>query len=80
LATVLPALPLDAPPTLLAAGGAPYFLAGGPVQLLSLAEITDLDSASLKRALVTIGLGRVDGDTLGYVPPAGSTIDVLQVN
>ncbi|PRC61531.1 hypothetical protein C6A85_08245, partial [Mycobacterium sp. ITM-2017-0098] len=37
LATVLPALPLDAPPTLLAAGGAPYFLAGGPVQLLSLA-------------------------------------------
>ncbi|PRC42098.1 hypothetical protein C6A85_000000112260, partial [Mycobacterium sp. ITM-2017-0098] len=42
--------------------------------------ITDLDSASLKRALVTIGLGRVDGDTLGYVPPAGSTIDVLQVN
>lgn len=80
LAAVLPSLPLDAPPTLLAAGGAPYFLTGDPVKLLSAAEIADLDSASLKRALVTISLGRVNGDTLGYVPPVGSSIVVNQVD
>lgn len=80
VATVLPSLPVDLPPSVLATGGAPYFLNGDPVTLLSIAQIIDPDSAALKRALVTISLGRVDGDALGYAPPAGSTVSVLQVD
>ncbi|MGB2921424.1 MAG: hypothetical protein WA944_22590, partial [Mycobacterium sp.] len=52
---------LQLPPSLLAVGGLPYVLGGDPVKLLSVAEIVDLDSSSLKSATVTIGLGRQDG-------------------
>lgn len=78
---VLPGLPLDAPPSVVAVGGLPYFLGGNPVKLLSVAEITDLDSASLKQAIIKIGdLTRSAGDKLGYVAPGGIDIDVEQVN
>lgn len=78
---VLPGLPLDAPPSILAVGGLPYFLGGNPVKLLSVAEIADLDSASLKRATITISdLTRSTGDILGYEVPDGVDIDVDYVN
>ncbi|WP_349270780.1 hypothetical protein MPNTM1_02221 [Mycolicibacterium parafortuitum] len=80
LVTVL-GLPLAAPPTLLAAGGLPYFLGGAPVRLLSVAEITDLDSASLQRVLVKMTpLTAVAGDKLGYVAPAGISVGVNQID
>ncbi|MDA2889419.1 hypothetical protein PDG61_00690 [Mycolicibacterium sp. BiH015] len=78
---VLPGLPLDAPPSILAVGGLPYFLGGDPVRLLSVAEIEDLDSASLQQATITISdLTRSTGDTLGYDVPDGIDIDVDYVN
>lgn len=80
LVTVL-GLPVDAPPSLLAAGGLPYFLGGAPVPLLSLAQIVDVDSASMQRVLVAMSaLTRVAGDKLGYVAPAGITVGVNQVD
>lgn len=79
--TVLPGLPLDAPPSVLAIGGAPYILGGDPVALLSVAEVIDPDSSSLARALVRIGeLGRMTGDTLTYLAPAGITIGAQQID
>lgn len=78
---VLPGLPLDVPPSILAVGGLPYFLGGDPVKLLSVAEIEDLDSASLKQAMITISdLTRSAGDTLGFEVPDGIDIDVDYVN
>lgn len=80
-AVVLPGLPLDAPPSVLAVGGLPYFLGGDPVKLLSVAVIEDLDSASLKQATVTISdLTRSTGDTLGYEAPDGIDINVDYVD
>ena len=78
VAAVLPAVYL--PPSLLAVGGLPYILGGDPIKLLSVAEVVDLDSSSLTSATVTIGLGRQDGDVLGYAPPLGSTITATWVN
>ncbi|MDW5612666.1 hypothetical protein [Mycolicibacterium sp. D5.8-2] len=79
--TVLPGLPLDAPPSVLAVGGTPYFLGEDPVALLSVAQIVDPDSSAMTRALVRIGeLGRMAGDTLTYVAPAGITIGVQQID
>lgn len=78
---VLPGLPLDVPPSILAVGGLPYFLGGAPVKLLSVAEIEDLDSGSMKQATITISaLTRSAGDTLGYEVPDGIDIDVDYVN
>lgn len=78
---VLPGLPLDAPPSIVAVGGLPYFLGGNPVKLLSVAEITDLDSSSLKQAIIKMtDLTRSTGDKLSYAAPDGIDIDVEQVN
>lgn len=78
---VLPGLPLDAPPSVVAVGGLPYFLGGNPVKLLSVAEIADLDSSSLKQAVIKISeVTRSTGDRLGYEVPAGVDIVVTYVN
>ncbi|MFW0152630.1 hypothetical protein ACNUDN_22840 [Mycobacterium sp. smrl_JER01] len=72
LVAVLPAIYL--PPSLVAAGGLPYVLAGNPVKLLSIAEIIDLDSSSMQSVTLTITGGRQTGDTLGYIAPDGSLV------
>ncbi|PRC47290.1 hypothetical protein C6A85_85700, partial [Mycobacterium sp. ITM-2017-0098] len=71
---------VQVPPTAVVVGGLPYLLGGDPVKLLTVAEITDVDSPSLKEATVTIGVGRVAGDTLGWTAPSGSTIAATWIN
>ncbi|KMO67790.1 MSCRAMM family adhesin SdrC [Mycolicibacterium chlorophenolicum] len=75
LVTVVPGIVVKLPPTVLAVGGlTPFTLGGNPVKLLSVAEITDLDSGSMKGATVKITAGLKTGDTLDYVAPQGITI------
>ncbi|MGE2731646.1 hypothetical protein ACQI4F_19405 [Mycolicibacterium vaccae] len=57
---------LQVPPTLVAIGSLPYQLGGDPTKLLSVAEIVDLDSESLKRAVLKFTLGDVAGDALHF--------------
>ncbi|MGE2737026.1 hypothetical protein [Mycolicibacterium vaccae] len=57
---------LQVPPTLVAIGSLPYQLGGDPTKLLSVAEIIDLDSESLKRAVLKFTLGDVSGDALHF--------------
>ncbi|BBX68352.1 hypothetical protein MPSYJ_18130 [Mycolicibacterium psychrotolerans] len=75
LVTVVPGIVIKLPPGILALGGlTPFTLGGSPVKLLSVAEITDLDSDSMKSATVKITAGVQPGDTLNYVAPEGITI------
>ena len=75
LVTVVPGIVVKLPPAVLAVGGlTPFTLGGNPVKLLSVAEITDLDSDSMKGATVKITAGLQSGDILNYVAPQGITI------
>ncbi|TRW85615.1 hypothetical protein FK535_09365 [Mycolicibacterium sp. 018/SC-01/001] len=69
---LLPALQI--PPSLLAVGGGPFRLGADPVKLFSVAEISDLDSSSLSSVTVSLGDGKLTGDTLSYTAPQGSQI------
>lgn len=76
LVTVVPGIVVKLPPAVLAVGGlTPFTLGGNPVKLLSVAEITDVDSDSMKGATVKITAGLQPGDTLNYVAPQGIDID-----
>lgn len=68
------------PPAVLAVGGLPYVLGSDPVKLVSIAEITDADTPTLQEALISVGVGQVAGDTLGYVAPEGVSLDPSWVN
>lgn len=72
LLLLLPAIQL--PPSLFAVGGGPFRLGGDPVKLLSIAEITDLDSSSLQSVTVSLSDGKQTGDALSYTAPADSQI------
>ncbi|MCV7366438.1 hypothetical protein CRI77_04120 [Mycolicibacterium duvalii] len=65
---------LQTPPGLVAIGSLPYQLGEDPVKLLSVAEIIDPDSESLKRAVLKFTVGYQDGDRLEFVAPEGSAI------
>lgn len=76
LVTVVPGVVVKLPPGVLAVGGlTPFTLGGNPVKLLSVAEISDLDSDSMKGATVKITAGLQAGDVLNYVAPQGIDID-----
>ncbi|MCV7154009.1 Ig-like domain-containing protein, partial [Mycolicibacterium pyrenivorans] len=62
-------------PPLIVTTGLPIFTLGGsPVQLVSSATITDVDSDQLTKATVTIATGGKAGDVLSYVAPSGNPI------
>lgn len=68
------------PPAVLAVGGLPYVLGADPVKLVSIAEITDADTPTLQEALISVGVGQVAGDKLGYIAPEGVSLDSSWVN
>ncbi len=71
LLALLPAVQF--PPSLFAVGGGPFRLGGDPVKLLSVAEITDVDSPSLTSVTVSLGAGAQSGDALSYSGSGGIT-------
>ncbi|MBX7448070.1 hypothetical protein GR927_08705 [Mycolicibacterium sp. 3033] len=72
LLLLLPAVQL--PPSLFALGGGPFRLGGEPVKLMSVAEITDLDSPSLTSVTVSLGIDKLSGDALSYTAPGDNPI------
>jgi len=72
LLLLLPAVQL--PPSLFALGGGPFRLGGSPVTLMSVAQITDLDSPSLTSVTVSLGIDKLSGDALAYEAPDESPI------